>query len=88
MCQCALDSSRIGDIPQVTQEENEFLTSHFTEKEILDAIFDMEHNNIPSPHGFLTEFSKQFYEIIKGDLIQMFQNLHRGNLPLFSLHFD
>jgi hypothetical protein len=31
---CTLNSSRFGDTPQVTTEENDFLTSPFTEKEV------------------------------------------------------
>jgi len=45
----------MDDIPQVSQSENEFLTASFTEKEIRDAIFDMEHNKAPSPDGFPAE---------------------------------
>ena len=37
-------SNRTDNIPQVSQLQNEFLTVPFTEKEIRDAIFDMEHN--------------------------------------------
>ena len=39
-----LDESRIGDIPQVSPEENDFLTAPFTEDEVRQAIFQMEHN--------------------------------------------
>jgi len=35
----ALDSSKFGDIPQVTREENDFLTSPFTEKEVREMLF-------------------------------------------------
>ena len=44
--------NRMDDIPQVSQSENEFLMAPFTEKEIRDAIFDMEHNKVPGPDGF------------------------------------
>ena len=49
-------SDRIDDIPQGSQEENEFLTAPFTEKEVRDAVFDMEHNKAPGPDGFPAEF--------------------------------
>ena len=84
---CTLDSSRFGDIPQVTTEENDFLTSPLTEKEVRDAIFDMEHNKAPGPDGFPAEFYQKFWETIKGDLMLMFHSLHKGDLPLFSLIF-
>ena len=59
----------------------------FTEKEIRDAIFDMEHNKAPGPDGFPAEFYQQFWDVIKGDLMQMFHDLHKDDLPLFSLNF-
>jgi hypothetical protein len=34
-----LDESRIDDIPQVTETENEILTSPFTMDEIKEAVF-------------------------------------------------
>ena len=53
-------SNRTDDIPQVSQLKNEFLMAPFTEKEIRDAIFDMEHNKVPGPNGFPAEFYQQF----------------------------
>jgi len=78
---------RTDDIPQVSSSENELLTAPFTEKEIRDAIFDMEHNKEPGPDGFPAEFYQQFWDVIKGDLMNMFHDLHKGDLPLFSLNF-
>jgi hypothetical protein len=40
--------------------ENEFLTTPFTEKEIREAIFSMEHNKAPGPYGFPAEFYQHF----------------------------
>ena len=78
---------RTDDIPQVSSLENAFLVAPFTEKEIRDAIFDMDHNKAPGPDGFPAEFYQQFWDVIKGDLMQMFHDLHNGDLPLFSLNF-
>ena len=57
------------------------------EKEIRDAIFDMEHNKASGPNGFPAEFYQHFWDVIKGDLMLMFHDLHNGDLPLFSLNF-
>ena len=38
---------RMDDIAQVSPLENTFLIAPFTEKEIRDAIFDMDHNKAP-----------------------------------------
>jgi hypothetical protein len=82
-----LDEFRIEDIDQVTSAKNNFLTTPFTEKEVRDAIFYMEHNKVPGPNGFPAEFYQKFWDVIKGDLLQMFHELHTGTLLLFSLNF-
>ena len=46
----------MDDIPQVSPLENAFLVAPFTEKEIQDAIFDMDHNKAPGPDDFPAEF--------------------------------
>jgi hypothetical protein len=43
------------DIPQLSYEENDILVS-FSEKEVFDAIMQMEKNKAPRPDGFPTEF--------------------------------
>ena len=45
-----------NDIPQVSSLENDILTAEFSEKEVKDAIFQMEHNSAPGPDGFPAEF--------------------------------
>jgi len=58
------------------------------EDEIKEALFSMEDNKAPGPDGFPAEFYQHFWEAIKGDLMQMFRDLARGHLPLFSPKFD
>ena len=47
----------------------------------------MEHNKAPGPDGFPVEFYQHFWEVIKSDLMNMFHDLHFGDLPLFSINF-
>jgi hypothetical protein len=47
----------------------------------------MEHNKAPGPDGFPTEFYQVFWDLIKNDLMTLFSEFHRGNLPLYSLNF-
>ena len=47
----------------------------------------MHPNKAPGPDGFPVEFYQQFWETIKDDLVQMFKDLSKGDLPLFSLNF-
>jgi hypothetical protein len=83
----SLDEEIIQDITQVSPSENEFLTAPFTIEEVKEAIFQMEKNKAPGPDGFPAEFYQKFWEIIKGDIMLMFNDLFHGNLPLFSLNF-
>jgi hypothetical protein len=75
---------RVSDIPQLSPEENEILTVVFTEKEVWDAIFQMEQNKSPGPDGFPAEFYQRFWRIIKDDLMALFQQLYTRSLPLFN----
>jgi hypothetical protein len=79
--------SRIDDIPQVSEVENDILTSLFTETEVKEAIFQMEHNKTPGPDGFPAKFYQVFWEVIKADLMALFHDFHKGEPPLFSLSF-
>lgn len=51
------------------------------------AIRQMEHNKAPGPDGFPAEFFQVFWEVIKVDLMAMFRDFHKGELPLHSLNF-
>jgi len=75
------------DIPQVSPEENDILISPFTESEVRDAVFQMEHNKAPGPDGFSAEFYQVFWGVIKDDLLSLFANFHREALDLHSLNF-
>ena len=44
----------------MSQIENEFLCDEFSEKEIRDAVFQMEHNKAPGPDGFPADFYQFF----------------------------
>ena len=82
-----LDESITHDIPQDTEAENEFLTSPFSEEEIRTAVFQMEHNKAPGPDGFPAEFYQCFWDVIKADLVQLFNQLHSEDLDISRLNF-
>ena len=65
--------SRVDDIPQVSELENKILIAKFSEVEVKEAIFSMEHNKAPGPDGFPAEFYQVFWEVIKADLMAMFK---------------
>ena len=82
-----LDESRIGDIPQVSAEENAFLTAPYTEEEVSQAIFQMEPNKAPGPDGFPAEFYQRFWDIIKDDLLMLFNDLKKWTTRAFQTKF-
>jgi hypothetical protein len=47
--------TEINDIPQLLEEANIILTSDFSEKEVYDAIMQMEKNKTPRPDGTTAE---------------------------------
>jgi hypothetical protein len=47
----------------------------------------MKHNKALGPDGFPAEFYQMFYSLIKDDLMTIFKDFHKGDLPLFSLNF-
>src|SRR3954470_20093874 len=81
----SMDKTRTEDITQVSNEENTFLNSPFTEEEIKKAVFQMEHNKAPRPDGFPAEFYQHFWDDIKKDLIELFKCWHGDNLICFVL---
>jgi hypothetical protein len=45
--------SRVKDIPQVSEIENEILITMFIENEVKEPIFQMEHNRAPALDGLI-----------------------------------
>jgi hypothetical protein len=78
---------RTSDITQISVEENEILTAAFTEKEVWEAVDQMERNKAPGPDGFPAEFYQRFWRILKLDLMALFHQLYERSLPLFKLNF-
>lgn len=84
---CVMEESMTHDIPQISAEENSILTAVFSEKEVFEAISQMEKNKAPGPDGFPAEFYQHFWGVIKHDLMAMFSAFYLGELPLFHLNF-
>ena len=82
-----LMEDQISDIPQVSPKENDVLISEFTESEVRDTVFQMEHNKAPGLDGFPVEFYQVFWNVIKDDLMALFSDFHREDLNLYSLNF-
>ena len=72
---------------EIHDEENSILIADFTEKEVHEAIMQMEKNKAPGPDGFPAEFYQSCWDFLKQDLMDMFNDFHKGELPLFHLNF-
>jgi hypothetical protein len=83
----SLNEDIANDIAQVSVEDNEMLTTPFTENEVKEAIFEMKHNKAPGPDGFPAEFYQRFWKVIKYDLMALFKEFHDGTLALFHLNY-
>jgi hypothetical protein len=82
-----LDESKMDDIAQVSDVENEQLVKPFSEEEVWHVLFQMEHNKAPGPDGFPAEFYQACWNFIKEDLMALFTDFHDGSLPLYKLNF-
>ena len=58
-----------------TQQQNEILTKQINVNEIKQAIFQMENQKSPAIDGIPIESYKEFYEYLKDDLLQLFNNI-------------
>jgi hypothetical protein len=68
------------NIPQETVEENNILTSPFTEEGRRGSVPD----KAPGPYGFPAKFYQVFWDIIKKELLDLFTGFFEGRLPLYA----
>ena len=60
---------------KVTQQQNEILTKQINVNEIKQAVFQIENQKSPGIDGIPIESYKEFYEYLKDDLLQLFNNI-------------
>ena len=72
---------------KVSMEENDKLSSHFTEDEIKFALFSMEKNKAAGPDKIPIEFYQTCWDIIKGDIMELFEDFHKGKLDVYRLNY-
>lgn len=64
-----MDDDEREYIFQVSTAEKEFLAAPFTEKEVRESVFPMEHNKAPGADWIPAEFYMVFWEVIKAELL-------------------
>jgi hypothetical protein len=63
------------------------MTRPFTEKEVKETVFEMSEDSAPGPDGFGVAFYKKCWNIIKGELLEMVEDFHRGDLDIGRLNY-
>jgi hypothetical protein len=72
---------------KVRSEENESLVAPFSEAEIKEAIFSCYPEGAPGLDGLSFIFYQKFWDVIKKDIIAMFDDLYKGELDIYRLNF-
>ncbi|GKU86405.1 hypothetical protein SLEP1_g936 [Rubroshorea leprosula] len=62
---------------QITQFDNDLLTSTFSEQEIKEEVWNCEPSKSPGPDGFNFRFIRTMWEVIKDDIINFVREFHQ-----------
>lgn len=72
---------------KVSRNENELLIAPFTKTKIKEAIFSCYAEGAPRPDGLSFLFYQKFWNLIKNDVVALFDDFHKGVLDLKRLNF-
>lgn len=72
---------------KVSMDENEMLTRKFSEEEIKHVIFSMETNTAPGPDHIPIEFFQSCWDIVKMDIVEMFEEFFKHKLDIGRLNY-
>lgn len=67
--------------------EQEELIKPFGLNEVKEVVMDLKTNSAPGPNGFSSIFFKKFWDTIKGDMMDMFQDFWAGLLDIKRLNY-
>jgi hypothetical protein len=59
----------------------------FSLEEIKEVVMDMKEKSAPGPNEFSVSFFRKFWDLIKGDMMKMFQDLWNHQLDLKKIKF-
>jgi hypothetical protein len=72
---------------RLSAEDNIILSKPFSEEEVRNVVFNMKENTASGLDGFSVTFYKNFWEVIKGDLLAMVNDFYLGNLDIARLNY-
>ena len=72
---------------KVSMEDQIELVKNFEVEEIKRLIMEMKENSAPGPNGFGVLFFKRFWDLIKGDVLDMFRDLWAKNFDIKRLNY-
>ena len=73
---CKLSNNFFREDEKVKSPENDMLEAAFTEAEIKKAVFDSYADGAPGPDGIPFFFYQHFWDLVKDDLVAMFNEFH------------
>jgi hypothetical protein len=77
-----------NETEKVTDAQNRMLDERFFEQEVKDAVFGSYAEGAPGPDGFPFLFYQHFWNLVKQDLLLMFDDWNNDELDLFRLNFS
>jgi mannosylglycoprotein endo-beta-mannosidase len=72
---------------KVAEDDNERLIESFKEKEIKEALFQMQHNKAAGPDAIPIEFYQKCWETLKMDILELFEEFHRRKLDVSRINY-
>lgn len=82
-----LNSDLWEGMESITEDDNENLCKPITELEIKNALFQMEHNKAAGPDAIPIEFFQTCWDLVKKDIVEMFDDFHKGTLDVSRLNY-
>jgi hypothetical protein len=86
-CRCSLSDSFFEPADLITPAKNVMLEAPFSEEEIREALFGSYADGAPGPVGIPFFFHQKFWELVKPEILSMFNDFSKGELDIYRLNF-
>ncbi|KAK1300345.1 hypothetical protein QJS10_CPB13g01076 [Acorus calamus] len=74
------------DLGRVPNDQWQFIDSPFSESEVQKVVFGLDADSAPGPDGFGARFIQSFWQLIKEDVMEMFQFFFSGQQSIGCLN--